>query len=574
MQRPSNRLMEEFKLVETFKGHGIKAIFNCQLPGEHELCGDGLDPTSGFSYNPETWMHNDVFYYNFGWKDMTVPKLDFILQMVQVMAFSTENDGKAIKKVRAARPLSIQTPKQQKFIYRFKAYLLRLRAVYPMTITIMSYTGDPVRMHMEHLPFMVVMSHQRMYLRGGEQRMYRYIPKVIHVLVKRIKEIMSHLSTADKFSALCRHVSEFQFGSKIPAKLLWVMREMNEGVWKSVDNETSPLVLIDLMLYFVALLKEPLFPDELIQSIMESPPHTELLTLAEKFNKELFWTLNIMMDIFRNIPSQTPLNECLYRLAYLLTSHREESVPLILPVSPTSPLPTTLLETLPEFTEAPYSPTPTTSLPEVSWIENEQEPNPHPEEEEDSDDDSSDTEGGAPPEPKPFDASSTSPTTWVTTLPPLPNSNPSPLSPTLPTPKEDTSPLTSPVTSPVLPHRVPNPTSNTPQKGPRSPTTTIVESTKKESSRKWTPSKLFSTQRPVSGVPSRRRTSTEPPPQSDGDASRKGMYVTGKVGRKEWFVRDGTEVWAVVRFLKVLVEGCTVEEGGTRPVRVKDDGTK
>jgi hypothetical protein len=58
MQRPSTRLINEFQLIEQFQQQGIKAIFNLQLPGEHENCGDGLDGNTGFSYNPETWMNN------------------------------------------------------------------------------------------------------------------------------------------------------------------------------------------------------------------------------------------------------------------------------------------------------------------------------------------------------------------------------------------------------------------------------------------------------------------------------------------------------------------------------------
>jgi hypothetical protein len=70
MQRPSTRLIEEYNLVSVFKENNIKSIFNLQQWGEHASCGDGIDAGSGFSYIPETWMDNGVYYYNFGWKDM------------------------------------------------------------------------------------------------------------------------------------------------------------------------------------------------------------------------------------------------------------------------------------------------------------------------------------------------------------------------------------------------------------------------------------------------------------------------------------------------------------------------
>jgi hypothetical protein len=55
-QRPSTRLIKEFDLINVLKGKGIAAIFNLQSPGEHASCGDGNEPSSGFSYIPEHFM--------------------------------------------------------------------------------------------------------------------------------------------------------------------------------------------------------------------------------------------------------------------------------------------------------------------------------------------------------------------------------------------------------------------------------------------------------------------------------------------------------------------------------------
>jgi protein tyrosine phosphatase domain-containing protein 1 len=92
----------------------VTAVFNLQQAGEHEICGDGLAPGSGFSYRPETFMDAgsvlcfdlvlfclyltegpcSVFYYNFGWKDMTTPPLPLMMSVVQVVAFHLENGGR------------------------------------------------------------------------------------------------------------------------------------------------------------------------------------------------------------------------------------------------------------------------------------------------------------------------------------------------------------------------------------------------------------------------------------------------------------------------------------------------
>jgi protein tyrosine phosphatase domain-containing protein 1 len=56
MQRPSTRLIKEYRLIDQFLDCDIKTIFNLQVSGEHASCGDGNELTSGFSYIPEVWM--------------------------------------------------------------------------------------------------------------------------------------------------------------------------------------------------------------------------------------------------------------------------------------------------------------------------------------------------------------------------------------------------------------------------------------------------------------------------------------------------------------------------------------
>ncbi len=52
--------------------------------GEHAGCGPGLLPGSGFTYDPETLMAGRIHFYNFSWRDMGVPSLDKIMDIVQV----------------------------------------------------------------------------------------------------------------------------------------------------------------------------------------------------------------------------------------------------------------------------------------------------------------------------------------------------------------------------------------------------------------------------------------------------------------------------------------------------------
>ena len=55
-----------------------------QEVGEHAHCGRGILPASGFSYDPETFMAAEIGVYNFSWRDMGVPTLFKMMDIVQV----------------------------------------------------------------------------------------------------------------------------------------------------------------------------------------------------------------------------------------------------------------------------------------------------------------------------------------------------------------------------------------------------------------------------------------------------------------------------------------------------------
>ena len=63
----------------------MKAIFNLEEPGEHPYCGDGIIPSTGFSYTPELLMNEGIQYYNFYWKDLQTPDHKMTLRICQIM---------------------------------------------------------------------------------------------------------------------------------------------------------------------------------------------------------------------------------------------------------------------------------------------------------------------------------------------------------------------------------------------------------------------------------------------------------------------------------------------------------
>ena len=75
----------------------IGLIVNLQLQGEHPYCGDKLDLSSGFSYNPQQLISENIKCKNFGWKDMSIPdSVNFMLNIVKDMGVSIRDEGKKV----------------------------------------------------------------------------------------------------------------------------------------------------------------------------------------------------------------------------------------------------------------------------------------------------------------------------------------------------------------------------------------------------------------------------------------------------------------------------------------------
>ncbi|KAK7878648.1 hypothetical protein WMY93_030484 [Mugilogobius chulae] len=204
--RPSTEIIEKFNIIDQFKSNGIKTIINLQIPGEHAYCGSPLEP-SGFSYCPEVFMENSIYFYNFGWSDYGAGSLTAVLDMVKVMAFALQ-EGKvaihchaglgrtgvliacfitfttrmtanqAILYVRSKRHNSIQSRSQLRCVRQFVQFLIPLRSVfscakpYTYPVTLSQY-----------------LQHQSHMLHGYERRQMRYLPKIIQLVCKLLIDI-------------------------------------------------------------------------------------------------------------------------------------------------------------------------------------------------------------------------------------------------------------------------------------------------------------------------------------------------------------------------------------------------
>jgi len=227
-QRPSTNIIKKYDLINEFKKHNLLSIINLEEFGEHPNCGDGIDPSSGFSYKPEDFMNEGIFYYNFGWEDLKTPTYQQMLNIVQVLTFSLENDKKtavhchaglgrtglviacyfiynlgynaekAIHTVRNCRPLSIQTKKQQTFIYQFEEYIKPLKIIYPG----FEYKTNSSSFDLIDFSLNDLLERQRIYYHGPELRKIKYIPIIILKIIEKLKASLLNTNIDEFYNSI------------------------------------------------------------------------------------------------------------------------------------------------------------------------------------------------------------------------------------------------------------------------------------------------------------------------------------------------------------------------------------
>ncbi|XP_060536951.1 protein tyrosine phosphatase domain-containing protein 1-like [Cylas formicarius] len=211
MARPSTMVIIQRNIIQQFESLGIKSIINLQSPREHASCGQPLE-SSGFSYNPNVFMEDNIFYYNFAWKDYGDATLEGLLNMVKVLAFAlTEgrvaihchaglgrtgvliacylvyalrvSANEAIRYVRLKRPGSVQTRGQILCVRHFAQFIL------PQTVTYYLKDNISKDKHMNEFNLHKFLKRQRVVLHGYEERNFKYLPKIVFVLCQRILKL-------------------------------------------------------------------------------------------------------------------------------------------------------------------------------------------------------------------------------------------------------------------------------------------------------------------------------------------------------------------------------------------------
>lgn len=304
MARPNTANIAKFDMITEFKRKEIKSIINLELPGEHASCGPGLEP-SGFSYNPQQFMDNDIFFYNFGWPDWSFGTLSGVLDAVEVMQFSL-SEGKvavhchaghgrtgvliacylvysnrmtpweAIHYVRSKRPACLQTESQVLFVDKFSQYLKHLHVIFSTP-----ESDDPPYHEFTLSQFLF---RQQKILHGLELRKYKYVPKIISKCCEQLLLLAENCHDSPSNTAVNIPTDSKTGGERIASAMAETIYDENtkhnvEELKNVFNNEvtgyeklkkvTNPLVVSKLMWDWIDALKEPVLPAQDLPQMLE-----------------------------------------------------------------------------------------------------------------------------------------------------------------------------------------------------------------------------------------------------------------------------------------------------------------
>ena len=205
-QRLSDRLINEFDIIEQFKELNLKAVFNLQEPGEHPNWGDGIvDMKVGFSYTPENLQKAGISYYNFHWEDWTNPNMSEVMKNVKLMDMhiskgeailthwhagqgrtgvviaaylmysnTTETVDETVEYIRSKRTQWLKKGYNRKFLHHIKSKFDENRQMFPTE-------KRPIKLTLKD-----IIKKQEVMFHGDERIKQKHIPKVMDVCLVSI----------------------------------------------------------------------------------------------------------------------------------------------------------------------------------------------------------------------------------------------------------------------------------------------------------------------------------------------------------------------------------------------------
>ena len=296
-QRPSEILIQKYKLIQKFKELNIGLIVNLQREGEHPYCGPNAYKltSSGFSYNPSVFSSDDIKIKLSGWKDMSVPtSMNYMLDIVKEMSIVTidkknkvivhchagygrtgvvivcyllynslKDCDTVIKEVKSKRKKCVETKNQIKYCKKFEEFLNHSRILFGEKESIDVY-----------------LKRQEDLLFGDELNKYGFIPKIIVKVIEKICFLRK------KYNLDNAMIYKFFQGVLIDwndelENILCAMKKMiNKNNWTLFEQTENIILIIELLFDWF---------EDCVEYII-SPERTENIILSNiynEYNKEI-----------------------------------------------------------------------------------------------------------------------------------------------------------------------------------------------------------------------------------------------------------------------------------------------
>ena len=261
-QRPSEILIEKYKLISKFKELNINLIVNLQREGEHPFCGPNAYKltSSGFAYNPSVFSSDDIKIKLSGWKDMSVPSsMNYMLDIVKEMSIVTiDKKGKVIvhchagygrtgivivcyllfislkdsdtiiQEVRSKRKKCVETKDQIKYCKKFEEFLKHSRILF----------GNKENID-------VYLKRQEDLLFGNELNKCGFVPKLIVKVLEKVcllkkKYNLDNIMVYKFFQGVL-----IDWNDELENILCAMKKSINKNNWKLFEeNENLMLIII------------------------------------------------------------------------------------------------------------------------------------------------------------------------------------------------------------------------------------------------------------------------------------------------------------------------------------------